>query len=91
MCACACTRVCVCVHVCANVHTVMSDSFVTPWTVAHQASLSIGFSRQACWSVLPFPPPGDLPNPGVKPEAPAASPALADGFFTTALLGKPQL
>ena len=51
---------------------------VTPWTVAHQAPLSMGFSRQECWSGLPFPPPGDLPDPGIKP----AYPALAGGFFT---------
>ena len=59
--------------------TVMSDS-VTPWTVAHQAPLSMGFSRQEYWSGLPFPPPGDLPNPGIEPRPPA-SPALAHGFF----------
>ena len=41
--------------------------FVTPWTVAHQAPLSIGFSRQEYWSGLPCPPPGDPPNPGIKP------------------------
>ena len=40
---------------------------VTPWTVAHQPPLSMGFSRQAYWSGLPFPPPGDLPSPGIKP------------------------
>ena len=40
--------------------------FATPWTVAHQASLSIGFSRQESWSGLPFPSPGDLPNPGIE-------------------------
>ena len=45
--------------------------FVTPWTVAHQASLSMGFSRQEYWSGLPFPPPGDIPNPGIKPRSPA--------------------
>ena len=44
----------------------MSD-FVTPWTVAHQAPLSMGFPRQEYWSRLPFPPPGDLPDPGIKP------------------------
>ena len=55
--------------------------FATPWTVAHQAPLSIGFSRQECWSGLPFPSPGDLPNPGVKPES-LESPALTGGFFT---------
>ena len=53
--------------------------FVTPWTVAHQASLSMGFSRQEYWSGLPFPPPGDLPNPGIEPT----SPALEGWFFTT--------
>ena len=41
--------------------------FVTPWTVGHQAPLSIGFSRQEYWSWLPFPPPEDLPDPGTKP------------------------
>ena len=40
--------------------------FVIPWTVAHQALLSLEFSRQECQSALPFPPPGDLPNPGIK-------------------------
>ena len=40
---------------------------VTPWTVAHQAPLSMGFSRQEHWSGLPCPPPGDLPNPGIEP------------------------
>ena len=44
--------------------------FATPWTVAHQASLSMGFSRQEYWSGLPFPSPGDLPDPGIKPKSP---------------------
>ena len=61
--------------------SVMSDS-TTPWTVACQAPLSMGFSRQEYWSRLPFLPPGDLPNPGMEPES-SASPALAGGFFTT--------
>ena len=52
--------------------------FVTPGTVAYQAPLSLGFSRQEYWSGLPFPPPGDLPVPGIEPT----SPALAGGFFT---------
>ena len=43
--------------------------FVTPWAVAHQAPLSVGFSRQEYWSGLPCPPPGDLPNPGIKPKS----------------------
>ena len=48
----------------------MSDS-VAPWTVAHQASPSMGFSRQEYWSGLPFPSPGDLPHPGIEPRSPA--------------------
>ena len=44
--------------------------FATPWTVAYQASPSMGFSRQAYWNGLPFPSPGDLPNPGIEPESP---------------------
>ena len=44
---------------------------VTPWTVARQAPLSMGFSRQEYWSGLQFPSPGDLPNPGTKPRSPA--------------------
>ena len=45
--------------------------FVTPWTVAYQAPLSMEFSRQEYWSGLPFPSPGDLPNPGIEPGSPA--------------------
>ena len=45
--------------------------FTTPWTVAHQAPPSIGFSRQEYWSGLPFPSPGDLPYPGIEPRSPA--------------------
>ena len=45
--------------------------FVTPWTVAYQAPPSMGFSRQEYWSGLPFPPPGDLPDPGIEPGPPA--------------------
>ena len=51
-------------------------------TVALQAPVSMGFSRQEYWSGLPFPPPGDLPDPGIKPMT-LMSPALAGGFFTT--------
>ena len=50
-----------------------------------QASLSVGFSRQEYWSGLPFPPPGDLANPGIKPKS-LRSPALADGLFTTSAI-----
>ena len=45
--------------------------FATPWTVAHQAPPSMEFSRREYWSGLPFPSPGDLPNPGIKPGSPA--------------------
>ena len=64
----------------------MSDCFATPWTVAHQAPLSMGFSRQEYWSGLPFPS-GDLPDPGIK----STSPALGGMFFTTEPPGKPSL
>ena len=56
--------------------------FATLWTAAHRASLSMGFSRQEYWSGLPCLPPGDLPDPGVKPVS-LASTAFAGGFFTT--------
>ena len=45
--------------------------FATPWTVAYQAPRSMGFSRQECWSGLPFSSPGDLPDPGIQPGSPA--------------------
>ena len=48
--------------------------FATPWTVARQAALSLGFSRQEYWSGLPFPPSGDLPDPGIKSGSPALQP-----------------
>ena len=57
--------------------------FATIWTVACLSPLSMGFLRQEYWNVLPFPPPGDRPDPGIKPTSPA-SPALAGGFFITA-------
>ena len=56
--------------------------FVTSWTVALQALLSMGFFRQEYWSGLSFSSPGDLPDPGLKPAS-LMSPALASGFFTT--------
>ena len=51
-------------------HSVVSDSFETPWTAAHQAPLSMGFPRQEYCSGLPFLSPGDLPNTGIKPMSP---------------------
>ena len=50
---------------------VVSNSFATPWTVAYQAPLFMGFSRQEYWSGLPFPSAGDLPDPGIELRSPA--------------------
>ena len=66
--------------------SVVSGSFATPWTIAHQAPLSMAFPRQEYWSELPSPTPGDLLDPGIK----LASPALVGGFFTTEPPGKPD-
>ena len=63
----------------------MSNSYETPWTVAHQAPLSMGFPMQEYRSGLPLPSPGDVPDLGMQP----GSSALADGFFTAELPGKP--
>ena len=63
-------------YVCVLSHVQL---FVTSWTTAHQAPLSMGFSSEVYWSRVPFPPPGDLPDPGIKPE----SSELAGGFFIT--------
>ena len=62
--------------------------FVIPWSITRQVPLSIELSRQEYWSRLPFPSPGDLPNPGIKPTS-LASPALTGVFFTTAPPEKP--
>ena len=68
--------------------SVVSD-FATPWAVALQGPLSMGFSRQESWSGLPFPPPGELPHPEIELESPA-TPALAGRFFTTEPPGEPM-
>ena len=60
--------------------------FVTPWTVAHQAPPSMGFSGQEYWSGLPFPSPGDLPDPGIEPR----SPSLQADALTSEPPGKPH-
>ena len=60
--------------------------FATPWTVARQAPLSMGFSRQEYWSGLPFSSPGDLPNPGIEPRSPTLQ---ADSLFSEPP-GKPR-
>ena len=61
--------------------------FATLWTVAPQAPLSMGFSRQEYWSGLPFPSPGDLPDPGIEP----GSPALQADALTSEPPGKPNI
>ena len=61
-------------------------TLATPWTVAHQTPLSMGFSRQEYWSGLPCPPPGDLPNPGIEPK----SPALQEDSLPSEPPGKPK-
>ena len=63
--------------------------FASPWTVAHQAPLSMGFSRQEYWRGLSCPPSGDLPNPGIE-LASLKSPALAGIFFTAEPPGEPK-
>ena len=65
---------------------VISASFVTPWTLAHQDPLSKGLPRQEYWSGLPFPSPKDLPDPVIKP----ISPALGGGLFITEPPRKPE-
>ena len=77
VCVCMCVRAHVCVCVCSCVQLI-----VIPWTVAHQALLSMQFSKQEYWSVVPFPPPADLLVPQIKPVSLVSS-ALAGIFFTT--------
>ena len=63
--------------------------FATPWTIAYQVPLSMGFPRREYWSGLPFSPPEDLPHPGIKFMF-LVSPALVGRFFTPELPGKPK-
>ena len=65
----------------------LQPTLMTPWTIAGQAPLSMGFSRQEYWGGLPFPSPGDLPDPGIEPMCPA----LAGRLFTSEPPGKPGL
>ena len=65
----------------------MSDSFEITWAVAHQAALSMGFPLQEYWSELPFPPSGDLPDPGGEPQSSCFS--VAGRFFAAEPPGKP--
>ena len=95
LCVCVCAHVfrqpgyiTVCVYVCTRVlsPSVVSGS-ATPWIIACQTPLSMGFPREEYWSGLPFHPPGDLLDPGIEP----VSPALVSKFFTTAPPGKPLI
>ena len=67
-------------NACLLGHSVVSDSLRPPWTVAHQASLSMGFPRQECWSGLPSASPGDLPNPRIM-DSPVSSALQADSLI----------
>ena len=69
------------IHVCLLSCFTHVQLSAAPWTADHQAPLSIGFSRQECWSRLPCPPPGDLPDPGIEPTS-AVSPVLQADYFT---------
>ena len=80
-----CVSVCVYAHVLSRVQL-----FAAPWAVALKVPLSMEFSRQKYWSGLPFPTPGDLPDPGIEPK-PLASPALAGGSLSLQHLGNPTI
>ena len=67
----------------------LSESFATPWAVAHQAPLSMGFPRQEYWSGLPFLSPGDLPHPGMEPTSPV-SPTWQVDSLPVSYLGSPR-
>ena len=73
---------------CAQSLQSAASDFVTPWTVVHHAPLSMGFSRQECWRGLPCPPPGDLPDAGIKPMSPAP-PALQEDSLLLSHWGGP--
>ena len=89
MCVCVC--VCVCVCMCCAILSCYSRVrlFVTVWTVAHQAPLSMGFSRQEYWSGLPRPPPGTFPSQVLNPVSCIF--CIVGGFFTTQLPGNPYV
>ena len=90
VCVCVCARACVCARVCvgARVCSQSCPTLSTPWTVACQAPLSVGFSRQEHWSGLSSLSPRDLPGPGIKPES-LASPTLAGSFLPLCRILKP--
>ena len=80
----------VCVHVCQVTSVMLDSSQPYGLTVAHQVPLFMGFSSQEYWSGLPYPSPGDLPDPGIEPM-PLMSPELEAGSLALAPLGKPQI
>ena len=82
-------QVCFLTYLCRLSHFSPVWLFVMLWTVTNQSPLSMGFSRQEYWSGLPFPSPGDLPSPGIKPTS-LISPALAGRFFTTSTKKDPN-
>ena len=77
-----------CIHIADSLHFGRAQLSVTLWTVAHQAPLSMGFSRQEYWSELPFSTPGDLPNPGNESGSPALQ---ANSSLPSEPPGKPPL
>ena len=79
-------------YICACVlsHSSHVQPLATLWTISCHAPLSMGFSRQEYWTGLPCPPPGNLPDPGLKPAS-SVIPCIAGGFFTTEAPGKPML
>ena len=79
-------RMCACMLSCFSLVRLC----VTLWTITHQGPLFIGFSRQEYWSVLPYPPPGDPPDPGIELTS-LQSHAVAGGFFTTSATWEAQL
>ena len=91
----SCVLVCVCVCVCVRAHVCVyacacAQLCPTLCDTMDSASLPMEFSRQEYWSGLPFPPPGDLPSPGMEPAS-LVSPALVGRFFTTVPPGKPPV
>ena len=90
---CTHSRRCACpdsLSVCVLSRSGVSDFLRPQWIITRQAPLSMGFPRQEYWNGLPFPPPEDLPDPGMEPTSPA-SPASAGGFSTTEAPGRPIL
>ena len=80
---CTCIHICHCLYSCVLGHFSRVQLFATLWAIAHQASLSMGFSRKEYWSGLPFPSPGDLPDPGVelRPDSLQSEPPGSPFFF----------